>query len=345
MTLIPPTPQGRRARRAPARAWRALLPVLLPAALAAAGCSKLNPSTPPSSTTCDPSDPNNPCACRLAIGSGLPGALAALGTDTTLDLATWNMENFPTAGAASVSMAGQIIGALNLDVWAVEEIADTTAFRTLLAGLPGYAGLYSPDVYSPGEYPPYQKTGVIYRTAVVTVNSVKQILTTDYSAFPRPPLEVDLTARSSGHQYHFHLIVQHLKAGTTADDRSRRRQAEQELRTYLDAQRAADSTQQYVVAGDWNGSLSDPLASSSFPVLLSDSTHYKFLDLALAGQSFYLSHPSTGSMLDHLMVNRAACPHFSLGRVVTLRPDDYLPAYAAQMSDHRPVMVAAPVFR
>ena len=80
-------------------------------------------------------------------------------------------------------------------------------------------------------------------------------------------------------------------------------------------------------------------------MLLNDSGNYKFLDLVLAGQNYYLSHPSTSRMLDHLMINRAACPRFAHARVVTLRPDDYIPGYQTLMSDHRPVMVAAPVFR
>jgi predicted extracellular nuclease len=201
-------------------------------------------------------------------------------------------------------------------------------------------------VFSPDDYgSDYQKTGIVYRTAAVTLNSVKQILTGDSYAFTRPPIEADITAHGNGRDYHFRLIVQHLKANTTSDDLARRRAADQKLHDYLDLQRAADSSLQYVVAGDWNGALTEPSSNESFPVLLGDSGNYKFLDLALAGQSIYLSHPSTGRMLDHLMVNRAACAHFAHARVVTLRPDDYLPDYSTHMSDHRPVMVAAPVFR
>ena len=50
------------------------------------------------------------------------------------------------------------------------------------------------------------------------------------------------------------------------------------------------------------------------------------------------------SLIDHLMVNKAACATFSAGRVTTLRLD-LVTDYYATISDHRPVMVQVPVFQ
>ncbi|MBI5838093.1 MAG: endonuclease/exonuclease/phosphatase family protein [Candidatus Eisenbacteria bacterium] len=309
-----------------------------------AGCARLDPNTQPPPATCDPSDSATPCCGRTAVGTGFPGELAAVGTDTTLDLATWNMLNFPSSHPASVGiqMAARIISAASLDLWAVEEIASVSSFDSVLARLPGYAGLVSPDQYSPGNY---QKTGVIYRTSVITVRSVTPIFTGDFSAFPRPPLELDIAATANNRTYSFRLIVLHLKAGSTADDLARRRDANFKIRQYLDLQQTARPGVPYLVAGDWNGVLTDAPDRNSFTSLLSDSTDYKFLTMGITGRSDLYSHPASARLIDHWMINRAACPVFARARVVTLRPGDYLPTYQDDLSDHRPVMVAVPVFR
>jgi hypothetical protein len=340
MRLKTPEARPRRPRKAQVFTHGVLLALAALTVTLCTGCSKLDTSTQPPPVTCNASDPNTPCCGSLAIGYGLVNGFTPIGTDTTLDLACWNMLNFPTAGETSVAMAVQIIGGLNLDVWGVEEIADTTAFRDLVARLPGYAGVYSPDGYGSS----YQKTGIIYRTAAITLNSWKQILTGDSYAFTRPPIEADLTAHGNGRTYHFRFVVQHLKAYADAASLARRRSADQKLHAYLESQRAADPTLPYVVVGDWNGRLNDPAISQSFPVLLADSSDYKFLDLCMASLNYYQSYPSTG-IIDHILVNKAACAPFSRGQVVTLRPGDYLPDYSQYMSDHRPVMVSAPVFR
>jgi hypothetical protein len=340
MRLTTPEARLRRPRKVQVVPFFVLLALAALAVALLSGCSKLDTTTQPPPVTCNPRDPNSPCCGSLAIGYGLVNGLTPVGTDTTLDVACWNMMNFPAAGDTSVEMAAQIIGGLNLDVWGVEEIADTTAFRALLARLPGYAGVFSPD--GGGSF--YQKTGIIYRTAVVTLNSWKPILTGDSYAFTRPPIEADLTAHGNGKVYHFRLVVQHLKAYADAVSLARRRSADQKLKAYLDAQRVTDPTLPYVVVGDWNGRLNDPVTSESFPVLLADSTDYKFLDLVLANLVYYQSYPGTGT-IDHIMVNKVACPLFSRGQVVTLRVGDYLPTYSQVLSDHRPMMVAAPVFR
>ncbi len=91
------------------------------------------------------------CAFRIEYDS----LVMPLGTDTTLEIATWNIENFPKAGDSTVIRVRSLMARLDLDIYAIQEIADTLAFLQLLSGLPGYAGLYSRDDY--GSF--YQKTG------------------------------------------------------------------------------------------------------------------------------------------------------------------------------------------
>lgn len=312
------------------------------------GCSGLNPEQP-----LVPVDPNGPCARTLPVFTPLSGGLTAVGTDTTLDIVTWNLEFFPLAlpgdfncghrvDAARIAKTADLIRTLDLDVIACQEVSDTTGFRQLLAARPEYGGVIAPENFGCN----YQRAAVLYRKDRVTIRSVKSIFTgsSNRSAFPRPPLEVDMTITQNGKFYDLHLISLHLKAGGE-DDAPRRREASLKLKAYLDQIATTDPEANYLVAGDWNDVLEDPLSINSFAALLQDPNANKFLSQPLAGKREFASHPAVGGVvIDHLMINRAACPDFANGRVSTLRLDLIVPGYS-QVSDHRPVMVQAPLFK
>ncbi len=260
------------------------------------------------------------------------------GTDTTMEIATWNIENMPKS-ANTLRTLLALIPALGLDIYAVQEIADTIVFKQLLVGLDGYDGLFSRDDYGSS----YQKTGVVYRTGVVSVAGVRQLFWSS-SAFPRPPLEMMVTASHRGRVFDFRLIVLHLKAGSSASDRERRRQSCLLLKSYLDSVVAAGGDRDVVVAGDWNDRLDAPSADNVFLPFLQDSLRYRFLTLPLAGASENASYIG-GSLIDHILVTSDALDEYGTGYTQTLRLDDELPSYEADVSDHRPVMAVFPVFR
>ena len=125
---------------------------------------------------------------------------------------------------------------------------------------------------------------------------------------------------------------------------ARRREASTLLKTYLDQQAALSPGKHYLVGGDWNDVITPTSSTAnSFPDLLADPNSYKFLDMALAGRTDLASY--SRSLIDHLMVNKAACETFSAGRITTLRLDLVTDYYSAYISDHRPVMVQVPVFQ
>ncbi|KPL06520.1 hypothetical protein AMJ86_08230, partial [bacterium SM23_57] len=150
------------------------------------------------------------------------GQVQPRGSEATFDLVTWNIENFPMQGQATVDSVRMIILALQVDMIAVQEIADTTAFRNLVNSLDEWEGVYSADEYSPGEY---QKTGILYRTDQITLMNVGQLFLNEWYAFPRPPLMARVVWQRGTQQFDFHLIVVHLKAGGGAEDLDRRREA------------------------------------------------------------------------------------------------------------------------
>jgi hypothetical protein len=314
------------------------------------GCSaptSLDPDTPPG--------PGGTCGTPLTVFNPLSGGLVRVGTDTTLDMATWNLEFFPLdlpgdydcphpVDVTREQAAATIINALGLDIIAIEEISDTTGFQAMVALCPGYGGVPSPEVPSSRLSCNYQRPGFIYRKDQVRVRKVLLPFASGRT-FTREPLQADLTVTSNGRSYDLSIIVVHLKAGGTADDLQTRREESAALHSYLDAQAAADSTVNYMVMGDWNDQIEDAIDFSSFPDFISNPDDYQFLDtplVSLPGYASYIS--SSGTVIDHLLINRAACPDFAGGRVTTPRLDSVVGSYN-NLSDHRPVMVQAPVFR
>ena len=323
------------------------LTLLLPILVWVAGCASPSPQKP-----VVPRAPDSSCAQPPAVFRPLAGGLTTVGTETTLDLATWNLEFFPLrlpgnydcphpVDRGRLEQTANLINILGLDIIAIQEISDPDGFDQLIPLIPGYAGLLAPEERGCN----YQRPGLIYRTDQVTVQSSKLLFTGDSYAFPRSPFQVDLIMTANGRSYPLHLIVVHLKASGDSESQARRRLASAQLKTYLDTQSARDPDADYMIAGDWNDVLTDPLSTSSFPGFLSDPEDYTFLNMPLVGSSEFASHPfGGGSLIDHIMVNHAACADFSEGFVTTLRLDLLVPFYG-NVSDHRPVMVQAPIFR
>jgi endonuclease/exonuclease/phosphatase family metal-dependent hydrolase len=70
------------------------------------------------------------------------------GTDSTLDIVTWNIEWFPKDGNATVEYVTEIIEALDCEIYAIQEIDDTVAFNQLLDNLEGYEGTYESSYFA-----------------------------------------------------------------------------------------------------------------------------------------------------------------------------------------------------
>jgi exonuclease III len=261
------------------------------------------------------------------------------GQESTLELATWNLEYFPHS-SNSVEEVARIVEALDIDLYAIQEINDTTAFRDLLSRLPEYDGLFSSDVYSWG----YLKTGLIYRRSQISVSQVRLIFRDDWYAFTRPPLVADVVAQWAGKRFDFHLIVLHLKAGSNAEDQDRRLEAVDMLKDYLDDEIASSQEKDYIVAGDWNDELDDPTGSNVFLAFLQDPDDYQFLTAPLVGKQQEASYPRYGSLIDHILISQDVFGEYDSGTTETLRLDEEVDGYDVNVSDHRPVMAVFPIF-
>lgn len=279
--------------------------------------------------------------------------LPRFGGDDSLEIAAWNIEWFPYGDPdnprsdqnRTISDVAEIMKDLDIDLYAMEEIADTLAFRQLLTELPGYDGVYSSDVYSFGQY---QKTAVVYRKSLIQISDKKALFTDDSYSFPRPPLHVYVTAQRNNKTVDFHFIVVHLKASGGSTNEARRRSACQKLENYIKTQIAAGSDPDFVVAGDWNDVLTDPPSQNVFEAFLNYPQDYTFLTWGLAQNpsenSTYIGW-SSGSVIDHILITASMMPVYDSGTTATIKVDQYFSSYVLEVSDHRPVGAIFPAFK
>jgi endonuclease/exonuclease/phosphatase family metal-dependent hydrolase len=266
---------------------------------------------------------------------GSAGSVLALvqprGTSSTFDLLTWNVKQFPTNDQATIDTLAILINDLDVDMIAFQEITNVTAFNQLLTQSPGWDGVYSPDNTG-------LRTALIWRTDRCNVTYVEQLFTDNFYEYPRPPIHLTGDAQYGANYFDFHIIIFHLKAGSDEASRLRREAAIIMLKDYLDTNVPISGDQDWIVLGDWNDELDDPISENVFTPLLNDSLNYTFLTLPLAGNPYWASYPSWNSLIDHIMITNDALTEYDDGTTITLRLDDEYSNYLNMVSDHRPVM-------
>jgi endonuclease/exonuclease/phosphatase family metal-dependent hydrolase len=263
--------------------------------------------------------------------------VSKFGTENHFELATWNIENFPKEGEATVSALKNVIEQLDVDFIAVQEISNVADFRALLSQLPEWNGGYSSDVYSSGSY---QKTGYLYKRSMISISDVHNIFNNDPYAFPRPPLMLFAAIKDkSGTPFDFNLIILHLKAMGGAENEARRRAAADKLKDFIDSEIAAGADSDFVVLGDWNDHLNDDREHNIFRRIIDDSVHYQFLTQSLDGQYSYISTRYPKSLIDHILITADTRAEYGKGLTKVLYLDEEYEDYKAYISDHRPVVV------
>lgn len=256
------------------------------------------------------------------------------GTESTLEVATWNLKEFPYAGQSTIDTTALLIRDLQLDIIGLNEITDTLAFDSLLARLPGWDGIYAPSYAGP-----YMKEAIIYRTDQIQLSNIETLFWNFTYEFPRPLLKAYVQAHLPSGYFDFHLIVLHLKAGSEDSDVSRRIAAMNRLKDYLDQYVPIASDHDWVIIGDYNDNADDPLASNIFRNILDDTTHYRLLTLPLVGNPYWASYPTFNSLIDHILVTSDCLTEYgATGQTITIRIGDEYPRYSYIISDHRPVM-------
>ncbi len=300
-----------------------LLPATVLAALLLGACGSTD-------TSVTPTVPDNPFLEAKA------------GTDSTLEIMTWNVENFPLDGTITVNLVAKAVAGVGPDIVALEEVVSDTSFASVVSELDGWQGYRASSAYAS------QNLAFLYRDDGHLTNvSFHEIFTHDSREFPRAPLV--MSAEWNGQP--FVVVANHLKCCGDSfidetdpyDETTRRRDACLLLQAYADTTWA---DRPVVMVGDWNDELDDPTDGNVFANFLAVPDQWRFADLAIAlDPAAAKSYPKYGSHLDHILVSS---PWFTameapeaLTEVVLL--DQYLTgglaSYYGSLSDHRPVLL------
>ncbi len=259
--------------------------------------------------------------------------VAPIGSATTLDLASWNIENFPRA-EATPKMVADLIASMELDIVAVQEIENIAAWDELVARLPDHDGVLSSHTYGNGTF---QKVGYIYRAGMVTMSGGTQLFDNDGFEFPRPPLQVVATIDDGVRPaYEIVIITLHLKAGRGFDDRQRREAAMVTLEGHVRTT-ASGIDPDVVILGDFNEIVTETAGRAVFDPFLNAPTLYSLETEELADGGTVTFVPS-GSMLDHAITTASIGAARTAVEVPKLN-QTYAP-YNGSVSDHLPVVVS-----
>ncbi|MFD1550949.1 hypothetical protein DNU06_04900 [Putridiphycobacter roseus] len=263
----------------------------------------------------------------------------SFGTDSTLDVMTWNMEWFPKYGQTTADSVLVILKALDIDIIACQEIDDSVTFKNMVNQLSTYQ-TFIQSSYFPG-------LALIYNTSTISINSAYEIYSSFpyWSAFPRAPQVLEFTYKNQN----FAIINNHLKCcgdgylnnNDDSDEENRRFQANTLLENYI----ATNFTNTNVILlGDLNDEITDLPADNVFLPFLNQPTQYLFADDFIANSvPSNWSYPAWPSHIDHILITKPLFNDFSANgsSIETIRIDDYLnngfSSYDAILSDHRPV--------
>ena len=259
------------------------------------------------------------------------------GDESSLDIATWNIEWFPKNDQVTVNYVTEIIELLDLDILAIQELDDTTMFDQMLENMPAYSGYYQSSWFAGLAY--------IYKMDLIEINDIYEIYTTSpyWNAFPRSPMVMDINFMGEN----YFIINNHFKCcgdGTidfddVSDEENRRYTAINLIKEYIDNNLPDNNV---IVLGDLNDDIAESSSNNVFQEVLNDSANYRFADLEIAqGNSSDWSFPNWPSHLDHILITDELFNSVNNLEVQTIKIDEYLEGgwgeYDQNISDHRPV--------
>ncbi|MDX9902810.1 MAG: endonuclease/exonuclease/phosphatase family protein [Bacteroidales bacterium] len=269
-------------------------------------------------------DPPSPDDTSLFAACVIPGS------SSTIDIITFNVQGFPMAGYTSVTSLSALVKAIDPDIVALQEVASEADFNRLVKLMPGWTGAFYPI-----NNDDWNLAYLIKNSEMEIIpGTLRTLFEDDFWAFPRPPFEIMVRHKGSGRE--LLLINLHLKCCGGADNESRRRSASQQLKEYLDGQRADDAV---VMLGDYNDEITSASAAENpFLNFIEDADDYSFTDMAIAtGSQLWWSYPSWPSHIDHILVTNELFA--SIDTTVVIKASPCYPDYGEVLSDHRPVGV------
>ena len=220
---------------------------------------------------------------------------------------------------------------MDADIYALQEIANTSLFNDLDTDLTEYSGIIA-------NYSQSQKTAYLFKNSTISVKDSGLItsgMTQSDWANGRYPLMLNFEATINGEVQEFYAYNIHAKAFGEASDYAQRLNASSQLKTYLDANRASDNV---IVLGDFNDEILESTneGSESPYKNFDDDIEYTIVTKKLEEKG-YTSY-SRFSMIDHIVFSSELEDEYFEGTERIENPF-YIGSFLSQTSDHFPVWV------
>jgi len=247
------------------------------------------------------------------------------GTESTLDIVTWNIEHYPKNNL-TVSYLAELIDSMNVDIIAMQEIwgdGASVSFENLKTKLDGWDGSRKSSGLA-----------YLYKTEL-TINSLTEI--NDLNEIIREPYLLSLTWGGQN----IYVINNHFKAFGGAENEAERKIASEKIENYINEYLEDLNV---IVLGDLNDELNDEESVNVFQNFINDASNFKFTDMDIAySSSSNWSYPSWPAHFDHILITNELFDEFDNegSSVQTIRLEEYFDndwtEYENYISDHRPV--------
>jgi len=266
-----------------------------------------------------------------------------IGEEQTLEVMTWNIQNFPKS-EYTVDYAVGIISAIDADVIGLQEIESDSAFVVLLNNLQKQNPEDKWNGFRANTNEWEMNLAYLYKSSLINVDSIYQIYPDDeiyHQPFPRKPLILEFSYLNQK----LFVINNHLKAMPGEKNIVRRREACRLLDEYIDEFLPEENV---ILLGDLNDQLTDEVEENSFNVFLDDKQNYCFADWEIAADSTAnWSYPywKYRGHIDHILISNELYDEFensgSFVKVITIDKfmEDGEDSRYKYITDHRPVVI------
>lgn len=264
----------------------------------------------------------------------------SFGTDSTLEVMTWNLQNFPKNKETTIDYVTKVIYNLDVDIVGFQEIKCDSSFTLLIEKLNQIDSVNVWDGYRANSDKWEMNLAYLYKKVDdIAVGKIYEIYTDDQYAFPRHPLVMELLYKKT----RILIINNHLKAKGGEKNEARRRDANKKLKKFVDENHP---NSEVIILGDLNDNIAEPEKQNVFWNFIEDSKDYKFVDMKIASDTTSdWSYPYWPSHLDHILITNELFDEFKnpSSTIKTITIDKYLEgnwnAYYKNISDHRPVAI------
>lgn len=274
--------------------------------------------------------------------------LYAQDDDNTLRVVTWNLEWFgsTSSGPSNESIqrinAAQVINELKPDIIGLQEVRDEASLQSLADRL---SQIYNLEYtgYVPSHITGTQKMVFLLKTSAFQVlqegawDSDEGLNSYDWaSRFPYVML-VNYT-NQMGNTTRLRLINIHAKAFSDSESYNRRKNAAEDLHTYIDNNR---NTERIIFLGDYNDDVDVSIYNNEptpYRRFVLDTGDFNILSGKLSAEN-RRSTVSFSEMIDHITITNELEEELTGTDVFVHNPESYIgSSYGSNTSDHYPVV-------